>query len=78
LADTFFDTIFENDFFSQIGSSFKNSFMRGQFYHIHFHYTLENLEYWRPKNYDDTETSVSDFEIVSSAPDAFSRRTPIL
>lgn len=64
-------------FYRQVGDNYRTAFIRGQFFWTHVLYLQENLEFWRPINYDETQTSASNFSITSSTHDAFNRRAPL-
>src|SRR3972149_5488697 len=65
-------------FYSKVDSASGNTFFRGRIYWTHCFYTHENLEFWRPKDYEDeTKTSAKYFCIDSAGSDAFRRRAPL-
>jgi len=65
-------------FFTKVGIEFRRSFLRGQVYWTHTLYSQENLEFWRPKDYDDeTKTAATYFTLTSSSLDAFRRKAPL-
>jgi len=64
-------------FYSRVGNEYIRSFRRGQIFRTHIHYNDEDIKFWRPKDYDDTKTSASEFVIYSSPGDAFKRNTPL-
>jgi len=74
--EDFFDEVVDT-FYEQIGAHFRNIFSRGQFFWTHVLYASENLQFWRPKNYDDTKTYAAEFIISSSTKDTFNRNTPL-
>lgn len=71
-----------NPYFEVLGSkndfSWRSKFCRGQFFWTYVFYSYENLELWRPKNMDETETKAFSFEIVSAGGDAFRRQKPLV
>lgn len=78
MSDTFIDEIF-NPFYSNIDAAYLSTFIRGQVFWTHYSYTNENLEFWRPREYDsETKTSASSFIIDTSTSDAFRRKTPLV
>jgi hypothetical protein len=76
-VETFIDEVFV-DFFDSIGSNFRQSFQVGQFFWTHVYFAEEQLQFWRPKDYDETETSASEFCIHASYRDAFNRSRPLV
>ena len=76
MGEEFFDEIVEN-FFEEIGSNFRSTFCRGQIFWTHAFFSEENIAFWRPKNYDETKTSATEFIITRSTEDAFKRRIPL-
>ena len=76
MGEQFFDETVDS-FFEEIGSGYRGAFERGQMFWTHVSYHKENLQFWRPKNYDETKTYASEFVITSSTRDAFSRQTPL-
>ena len=64
-------------FYSRVGNDYIKSFKRGQIFWTHIHYNEEDIKFWRPKDYDDTKTSASEFVISSSPGDVFNRNTPL-
>lgn len=75
-GEEFFDEIID-DFYVEIGFGFRSSFRRGQIFWTHVYYGSENLEFWRPKDFDETKTYASEFTISSSKKDTFNRSTPL-
>ena len=64
-------------FYSKVTNASEN-LSRGRICWTHCFYTHENLEFWRPKDYEDeTKTSAKYFYIDTSSSDAFNRRAPL-
>lgn len=76
MADRFLDIVV-TPFFETINNDNNKSFLRGQIFWTYYFYTHENLEFWRPKDNDDTKTSATEFVINSSTADAFNRKAPL-
>ena len=64
-------------FYQAIGSTFRAALTRGQICFAPISYTRENLQLWRPRDYDDSRTSATDFRIVAAPADKFARSTPL-
>lgn len=64
-------------FYQRLGADFRRSVARGQIFRIHVGYTRENLEVWRPTNYDESQTSASQFRQLAAPGDAFARTAPL-
>lgn len=77
MPDKYLDEII-SPFYSKSTSASENPFTRGRIYWTHFFFTHENLEFWRPKDYEDeTKTSAKYFYIDTAGSDAFRRRAPL-
>lgn len=77
MPDIFIDEIL-TPFVSKVDGNYKTSFFRGQIYWYPCYYAHENLEFWRPINYDEeTKTYASNFLITSSTADVFKRKAPL-
>lgn len=76
MSEKFLDEVFD-PYYVPIGSGYRSSYLFGQFFWTHRLYTLENLEFWRPVDYDETKTSATQFHITPSTKDAFNRPTPL-
>ena len=77
MPDIFLDEIL-TPFFTKLDDTFRSSFLRGQIYWSPCYYAHDNLEFWRPADYDEeTKTYADRFSISTSTADAFRRRAPL-
>jgi len=51
--------------------------VRGQFCYTFVPYATENLQLWRPAQYDASQTAATDFRIAAAGQDAFARAVPL-
>jgi len=77
----FIDELFSDDFYKKLALNYArhDAYCFGQFFWTHAYYPHENLELWRPISdpSEPTKTIAREFQIVSSAPDKFSRSLPL-
>lgn len=64
MGEQFFDEIVVS-FFEEVGEDYRGSFERGQLFWTNVFYHQEDLKFWRPNNYDKTNTYASEFIITS-------------
>src|SRR3989442_10011219 len=64
-------------FYEPVGQTFRNLYVRGQILYVHFGYTQQNLELWRPTGFDPSATAATSFRIVTAPGDAFNRGAPL-
>jgi hypothetical protein len=51
--------------------------VRGQLCYTFVPYATENLQLWRPTQYDASQTAATDFRIAAASQDAFARAVPL-
>jgi len=76
MSEKYLDEVFDS-YYNPIGPKYRSSYLFGQFFWTHVLYALENLEFWRPVDYDETKTHPTEFEIATSTDDAFNRPAPL-
>lgn len=64
-------------FYRPIGPSFRHSYQRDQVFFAPIGYARENVEVWRPQDYDVSRTSVTRFSLVPAPGDRFAHATPL-
>ena len=72
----FLDELIEN-FYEPVGSDYRGSYARGQFFWTHIGYAREDLQLWRPTDLDPSQPTVSSFRTEPARQDAFARRAPL-
>jgi hypothetical protein len=60
-----------------VGPGHRQQVVRGQFCYTFVPYATENLQLWRPAQYDASQTAATDFRITAASADAFARAVPL-